>query len=62
MTTVPRPTRALPLIRRRPDGGWERLAFGSLAAGVPTYVRYEFDEAAWAEKQRRAAKAREVGV
>jgi hypothetical protein len=57
MTTIPHPT--APLLRRRADGGWERLAFGSLLRGSPVYEPAEFDEAAWLEKQRKAAKMRE---
>jgi hypothetical protein len=56
VTTTPHPT--APLIRRRPDGGWERLAFGSLISGRPRYEPVEFDYSAWAERQRKAQEAR----
>jgi len=54
----PRVIRALPLIRRRADGGWERLKIGGSFTSPPTYEPYTFDLAAWMERQRRAAKAR----
>jgi hypothetical protein len=57
MTLTPHPT--APLLRRREGGGWERLIAGSLLRGAPRYEPVEWDEAAYAEKQRKAAKMRE---
>lgn len=56
MTAAPHPS--APLLRRRDDGGWERLCFGSLLRGRPVYEPVEWDDAAYQEKQRRAETAR----
>lgn len=50
--------KAYPLIRQRPDGAWERLVIGSLAAGKAVYEPCEWDQQAWEDKQRAASAAR----